>query len=112
MRLSTISDRLNERFVRALEIDRAKVLIKPAVDAVGSNNKSAMDSLQQYLDELTREPTGAGLDLPQWLAILEDEVDRIRGHRWQCGIREEVTRHFPQVALSRKSLQQQLDTLL
>lgn len=112
MRLSTVSDRLNERFVRALEIDRAKVLIKPAVDAVGSNNKSAIESLQQYLDELTREPTGAGLDLPQWLAILEDEVDRIRDHRWQYGIREEVTRHFPQVALSRENLQQQLDALL
>ncbi len=111
MRLSTIADRIGERFIRALEIDRAKALIEPVIDAAGSRDNSKLDALQQIIDELTYEPTGVGLDMPRWILILEDEVERVRGHHWEYGIREEVVQYFPQRTLSRHQLQKQLDAL-
>ena len=36
---------------------------------------AGFDVLQSEIAELTAEPTGAGLDVPEWLAAVEDEVD-------------------------------------
>ncbi|RIK81932.1 MAG: hypothetical protein DCC68_07730, partial [Planctomycetota bacterium] len=42
---------------------------------------SAFVQLTQEIAELTAEPTGAGLDVPDWLAALEDEVDLLQSQR-------------------------------
>jgi len=81
MRLPTVTDRLAERFVRPLTIDRVKALIRPAMDAVRAEgdpseaSRLALSQLEQEIDELTQEPTGVGLDVPAWLAALEQEVE-------------------------------------
>src|SRR5688500_14526007 len=77
MRLPTIADRLSERFVRPLTIDRVKALVKPAVEQARSGAEpSAFAQLEAEAGELADEPSGAGLDLPDWLLALEEEVDR------------------------------------
>lgn len=111
MRLSTIADRVGERFIRALEIDRVKSLVEPVMDATGLQDNSAIDALQQMIDELTHEPTGVGLDMPRWLVVVEDEVRRLRSGRLGHSSREEVVRYFPQRTLSRVELQKQLDAI-
>ncbi len=81
MRLPTVTDRLAERFVRPLTIDRVRALIKPAMDSVRGGradeqlDKDAFQLLEQEIGELTHEPTGVGLDVPVWLASLEQEVE-------------------------------------
>ena len=75
MRLPTVADRLAERFVRPLAVDRLRALVRPAMqESLGSQPAVAFELLRQEADELTREPTGAGLDVPAWLQALEDEV--------------------------------------
>jgi hypothetical protein len=77
MRLPTVADRLAERFVRPLAIDRVKALVKPAVEqAKRGSEPVAFAQLEEEASALAEEPSGAGLDLPDWLLALEEEVDR------------------------------------
>ncbi len=79
MRMPTVADRLQERFTRPMTIDRMKALVGPAIrhfSATGQPN----DSFELLIDEcklMMEQPTGVGLDIPQWLAALEEEVDRV-----------------------------------
>jgi hypothetical protein len=82
MRLPTIDDRLAERFVRPLAIDRVRALVSPAVeDARQARPSDAFERLERETDDLTQEPTGVGLDVPVWLHALENEVRKARHHR-------------------------------
>ncbi len=82
MRLPTVDDRLAERFVRPLAIDRVRALVTPAVEDVRLGRPSdAFARLEHETDELTQEPTGVGLDVPGWLQALESEVREARRKR-------------------------------
>lgn len=76
MRLPTIAERLAERFVRPLAVDRLRALVCPAMDEsrVGLAS-TAFEVLRQEAEELTREPAGAGFELPHWLRALSEEVE-------------------------------------
>jgi hypothetical protein len=77
MRLATVADRLAERFVRTLAIDRLKSLVGPAVlHARRGVTSPAFAALEAEAGDMADEPTGAGLDLPDWLLGLEEEVER------------------------------------
>jgi hypothetical protein len=86
MRLPTISDRLSEKFIRPLTIDRIRSLIDPAAEEArqGTDSPAAFQLLEQEASELAQEPCGAGLDLPDWLELLAQEVDRVcnRENTW------------------------------
>ncbi len=114
MRLPTVADRLAERFTRPLAIDRVRSWIKPAMDDVrpGSAAATAPDSafelLQQDTEELTQEPTGVGLDVPAWLASLEQEVEAQRRADLNPGHVDESRVPLAQTKLTLEELQQQL----
>ncbi len=79
MRLPTVADRLEERFVRPLALDRIRALIRPAIEEKRRGlPQVTFPFLEQELAEFGRRPTGAGLDLPAWLATLELEVEQAR----------------------------------
>ncbi len=79
MRMPTVADRLQERFTRPMTIDRMKALVGPAVRHFRETGQPN-DSFELLIDEcklMMEQPTGVGLDIPQWLAALEDEVDHV-----------------------------------
>ncbi len=79
MRMPTVADRLQERFTRPMTIDRMKALVGPAIRhfrATGEANHS-FDLLIEECKLMMEQPTGVGLDIPQWLASLEEEVDNV-----------------------------------
>jgi hypothetical protein len=114
MRLPTVTDRLAERFVRPLTIDRVRALIKPAMDEIRQRSVpasiplSAFELLEQETEELTQEPTGVGLDVPGWLLSLEQEAERQRRAASYLERAEEVELRIEQVPLSLEEVQQQL----
>lgn len=113
MRLPTIVDRLNERFIRPLAIDRVRSLVEPAMqEAYSDASHTTFALLEQEIAELAREPSGVGFDLPLWLIALEEEVSLVRLRQRQGGQIHEVHQQIPQVLLSLDQLQQQLDDLL
>ena len=108
IRLASIAERLNERFTRPLAIDRVRALVKPAMDAAGSGDRTAFAALEEEIESLSREPAGAGLDVPDWLSALEDEVSMVRCAKRHRETGDDALRRIEQVRLGWDELQQQL----
>jgi hypothetical protein len=79
MRLRSIADRLGERFVQPLAIDRLCALVRPAVEELRSGRApESFKQLQREVAPFTEEPSGVGFDTPSWLEALESEAERLR----------------------------------
>ncbi|TWU55755.1 hypothetical protein [Rubripirellula reticaptiva] len=78
MRMPTVADRISERFVQPMTIDRMRALVGPAMhEAELGESNGAFELLEQETELLTRHPTGVGLDVPAWLNSLEEEVEQL-----------------------------------
>jgi hypothetical protein len=146
MRLPTVTDRLAERFIRPLAIDRLRAYVKPAMEearqkpaaaaaapeetraakrgasrpsggkrrAARSKSRSSIPAssafalLQQEADELSQEPTGAGLDVPNWIVALEQEVDDVRRTHSYLDWAESWRVPLSQAPLTAEDVQRQL----
>lgn len=79
MQMPTVADRLNGRFVRPMIIGRLCALVRPAMQEANQKGaKTAFDLLEQEAAAMAREPAGAGLELPDWLAAIDQEVRNVR----------------------------------
>ncbi len=82
LRLRTVRDRLEERFVQPLAIDRLCAFVEPAMrEAADPLPGGAFERLEAQLAELTEKPIGVGLEPPAWLRRLDDEVQIVRHQR-------------------------------
>ncbi len=81
LRLRTVRDRLSERYVAPLVIDRLSARLGPAWEAArrgeGEDNP-AFARLRSEIDAFAATPTGVGLDVPPWLRRLGGELHRLR----------------------------------
>ena len=109
MQLTTVADRLGERFVRPLLIDRVCSLVEPAMTADSSEGDEAFQVLETEIAAMADEPSGAGLDLPDWLVALEDEVTAARSRMNHTSSAERLAHRIGQVRLSWKDLIGQLE---
>ena len=107
VRLPSVAERLGERFTRPLAIDRVRSLVGPAIAAADTSDGAPMAALEQEIASLAQEPAGAGLDLPDWLAALEDEVSMVRCRR-RHHMADDTPRRIGQVRLSWEEWQQQI----
>jgi hypothetical protein len=109
MRLRTVADRLHERFVQPLALDRLCALVEPAMaEAREGRPGRAFAQLERELRPLTASPTGVGLDVPHWLRRLEAEVQRVRAGRTSVAALAQGLLRVPQKALSLDELRRQL----
>jgi hypothetical protein len=110
VRLSTISDRLNERFVKPLALDRVCALIEAAMVAVqrGDEESDAFAQLQEEIEPFTSTPTGVGLDVPYWLRRMEMEVNRVQAAQTTVALLAEHFFRIPRRPISYDDLQRQL----
>ncbi|MDR0337922.1 MAG: hypothetical protein LBI18_12615, partial [Planctomycetaceae bacterium] len=75
MWLPSVHERLQERFVRPLQIDRMCGLVPQAVRQVREEGKkTAFDELYEQIENFAKEPMGVGFEMPEWLTALQDEV--------------------------------------
>ena len=100
MQLATVSDRLNERFIRPTIIDRVRALVGPAMDRSSSASDAAFAELEHDITDLASEPHGAGLDVPDWLQALEDEVTEARSRITHVSSADRLARRIGQVRLT------------
>jgi hypothetical protein len=108
MQLPTITDRLNERFVRPLVIDRLRAMVEPAMNGNAKRRHAAFTMLEEEIADLVSEPHGAGLDVPDWLAALEDEVTEARSRMSHVSSSDRLSRRIGQVQLSATEILEQL----
>jgi hypothetical protein len=79
VRLRSVADRLGERFVQPLDVDRLCALVRPAVEEVlAGRKKTSFAALKRAIKQFTAEPGGVGFDLPPWLDALDREVQRVQ----------------------------------
>jgi hypothetical protein len=57
---------------------------------------------------LAEEPSGAGLDLADWLLALEDEVDRVTLPHHTADLHADLLEQMPRALLTWHEFQQQL----
>jgi hypothetical protein len=77
MLLPSIAQRLQQRFVEPLQVDRLCALVRPAVEELRAGRSSrALGRLQKGIDRFAANPSGAGHELPEWLAKLDEELER------------------------------------
>jgi hypothetical protein len=77
VKLRTIRDRLEERFLLPLEIDQAAARVAPAAEAAraghGEDNP-AFRRLRAAVEPLAEHVSGVGLDVPVWVRRLEEAM--------------------------------------
>ncbi|MCC9603452.1 hypothetical protein LOC67_23125 [Stieleria sp. JC731] len=110
MRMPTVADRILERFVQPMTIARMRALVLPAMqDAESGGNIDRFELLEAEAELLSRTPTGAGLDVPAWLAALEEEVERLAKRNASSEIDPEALMTITIDPLSLKEMDEQLD---
>lgn len=110
MQMPSIADRIAERFVRPLIIDRLCSLVEPAIaEAASEAAKPSFRMLQYETEFLTKDPTGVGFDLPPWLAALEDEVQRASMPEYERDDFDELELAVPMQLLTQDEVLEQLD---
>ena len=75
MRMPTIADHLNQRFVKPLAVNRILALIHQAVaDSQAGVDSPSFVELRREVDLYLTDSWGSGVDIPPWLRQLEKEV--------------------------------------
>ncbi len=112
VRLGTVSDRLQERFVKPLALDRLCALIEPSLGEARKvereEERPAFRHLQEELRTYTATPTGVGLDVPAWLRRLEMEVHRVQAVRSDVAKLAEGFFRVQRLPVSHDEVQRQL----
>jgi hypothetical protein len=110
MRLSSIADRLNERFVRPLDIDRLRALVGPAIEEIRSSDLTvSFEMLENEVRRFTEQPSGVGFDIPAWLEAMENEVDRACLPQIRDDEATDPSPELPQVRLSLEEVMRELE---
>ncbi len=82
MKLATIRDRLEERFVQPMVLDRLCALVEPAIEEAPEwMEREETCALEKELEPFADTPSGVGLDVPCWILRLEEELDRVRASK-------------------------------
>lgn len=74
IQLDSVGRHLEGRFVQPMQIDRLRAQVEPAMrDTSQRKSQRAFELLVSEIEAFTRHPN-AGVDVPDWLAALEEEV--------------------------------------
>ncbi|MDR1924155.1 MAG: hypothetical protein LBQ66_07250 [Planctomycetaceae bacterium] len=117
MWLPSVHERLLERFIRPLQIDRMCGLVPKAIKQVREDvPKTAFEELYEQIENFAKEPLGVGFEVPEWLTALQDEVmstrvDEIADSNNRDKDAFSTTPHFEQVLLTRAQFEKILETL-
>ncbi len=108
--LPSISDRLNERFIKPLAVNRMISLIEPAMRSSGEDIDPAVKfaQLQNEVNAYLRDSAGSAIDVPQWIQDLDREVSRLETPTDYIRPAELQVR-VPPVRISEQDVRNQLD---
>ncbi|MCP4191466.1 MAG: hypothetical protein GY768_12645 [Planctomycetaceae bacterium] len=106
MQLPTIADRVNERFLRPLIIDRMRSLVEPAIE---QRSEKSFAILEDESALLLKQPSGVGFEPPAWLLSLEEEVRRVRREAKLVDEQQLFESLLPAVDLTIEDVQDQIE---
>jgi hypothetical protein len=94
-----------------MAIDRMRALIRPAMRQLRSNDREesrAFELLVQEAHLMMREPTGVGLEIPAWLVMIEEEVDRVVHQHMHMPQVQRLERAVPSILVPLEDIRRQL----
>jgi len=78
MRLPSVADRINERFVKPLALDRILALVRPAmIEARANGGGETFRTLREETEDYLTSTSGSALELQPWLQSLAEEVQQV-----------------------------------
>jgi len=106
MHLPLINDRLNERFVKPLSVNRMLALAPAAMNDArqGRVYSESFAALHSEIDKYLDCTEGSGIDVPEWLLELEKKVN-------QLDLSSPFSKHNPELELQVPSIQISLQQL-
>ena len=110
MRMPSVANHLEERFVKPLSVNHMLARIRPACEDAesGRDESPAFQALSVSVEEYLKTTSGSGIDIPAWLRTLEEELNRFHESGETAPPDAEPQLHLPIPALSLKDLRQQL----
>lgn len=110
MRLPSVTNHLQERFVKPLAVNHMLAQIRPACEDAdaGRQDSAAFHSMQTAVEEYLKTTSGSGLDVPAWLKTLEEELQHVHESGEAPLPDVEPQLRLPAPTLSLKDLRQQL----
>lgn len=108
MRLRTVAERVEERFVRPLDLGRLCALIRPAMDEAEKEERPTFARLEDELKPYHDTPSGVGLDVPHWLRRMEMEVRHVWATRGALAALAEDFARVPRKMMTLAELEEQL----
>ena len=110
MRMPSVANHLEERFVKPLSVNHMLARIRPACEDAekGREESPSFQALQVSVEEYLKTTSGSGIDIPAWLRTLEEELNRVHESGETAPPDAEPQLHLPIPALSLKELRQQL----
>jgi hypothetical protein len=110
MRLPSITNHLQERFVKPLAVNHMLARIRPACEDAdaGRQDSPSFQLMQSAVEDYLKTTSGSGLDVPVWLKTLDDELHRVHDSGNAPPPDSEPQLRLPAPTLSLKDLRHQL----
>lgn len=110
MRLPSVTNHLQERFVKPLAVNHMLAQIRPACEDAdaGRHDSPSFQAMQSAVEEYIKTTSGSGLDVPSWLKTLEEELQHVHESGDAPVPDVEPQLRLPAPSLSLKDLRQQL----
>jgi len=110
MRLPSITNHLQERFVKPLAVNNMLAMLGPACAEARarSNAKPTFARLEKEIENYLRTTSGSGLEVPPWLRLLEEELNRLQRVDDRSSSEPEGEVPLPELTLTLRDLRQQL----
>lgn len=112
MRLPSVANRLQERFVKPLMVNTMVATLSRAVENARDEAEAsqAFNSLLELVEDYLRSTTGSGIEIPAWLRTLEEEVNRLQQTGDVAPGDQETPLRLGEAPLNLRELRQQLRT--
>ncbi len=107
MTIKTIGDRLDERMVKPMAINKLCALLEPAIQEAKTGGETP--SFTRFLElvrEFTAVPSGTGYEPPSWLEEIENEINRYRNRSEEDDEMLDLKDFIPQNLLKQKEIKE------
>ncbi|MDO4582961.1 MAG: hypothetical protein Q4D62_02550 [Planctomycetia bacterium] len=110
--LKSVYDRLSERFVVPMAINKLCAYLEPSIQEARSGGETPVfDEFLKLAEEFSQKNTGTGFEPPRWLEEIEEEVQSYRSRSEEDDEMLDLSDFIPQRLLKQREIRAFLEAL-